>query len=219
MSSDDSDMPPGVKWLERIDNKLNSSNLFLVICSKSSIERPWINFEAGAGWIKEVPLIPLCHTGVSKGTLPPPYNRFQALDMEIPDFPKKLMEAISTHNEHLKIPRLDYDSFSKELLSVIESSTASNEKERRPKQKIVEDEFSLDDEHSKMLEFVESLGSEATVGGAAHSIGISTTKSQYILDRLVDRDLIRSSYDLVSGASYYCTSKGTKYLIENNIVE
>ena len=219
VSSDDRDITPGAKWLEQIDKNLSSCDIFLVICSKSSIEKPWINFEAGAGWVKQVPLIPLCHTGMNKGILPPPYNRFQALDMEMPDFPQKLLKAIGRYIGELNIPRLDFASFTEELTSVLKSHIASSKQSFRPQLKKDDDGLSLDDEQSKVLEFIENFEDQATLVDLARTIGISDVKAQYYIDRLSEKKLIRSLPIFSGGTSYYCTSAGRKYLIENNIVE
>jgi len=36
------------------------------------VEKPWVNFEAGAGWVRDIPVIPLCHSGIQPSNLPMP---------------------------------------------------------------------------------------------------------------------------------------------------
>lgn len=50
----------------------------IVIASPTSVKRPWVNFEAGAGWIRDVPVIPLCHSGTTPASLPMPLSEVQA---------------------------------------------------------------------------------------------------------------------------------------------
>ncbi|PYV95030.1 MAG: toll/interleukin-1 receptor domain-containing protein, partial [Acidobacteria bacterium] len=59
VSSDGESISAGDDWLKSIDNALQQSALMLILCSPSSIRRPWINFEAGAAWMRRIPLIPL----------------------------------------------------------------------------------------------------------------------------------------------------------------
>ena len=40
--------------------------------------RPWVNIELGAAWIKRVPIIPLCHSGLTPSDLPWPFADFHA---------------------------------------------------------------------------------------------------------------------------------------------
>ena len=52
VSSDINCVTPGQQWLNTIEEALNQCKVILLICSPSSLTRPWINFEAGCGWIK-----------------------------------------------------------------------------------------------------------------------------------------------------------------------
>jgi len=78
VSSDHSSVPLGQKWLEDITIALKNCVVEIVICSPQSVTRPWINFEAGAGWVRDIPVIPLCHSGMEPPNLPLPLNLLQA---------------------------------------------------------------------------------------------------------------------------------------------
>ena len=53
----------------------------IVLCSPSSVARPWINFEAGAAWMRGIPLIPICHGGLAPRNLPVPLSLRQGLSL------------------------------------------------------------------------------------------------------------------------------------------
>ncbi len=78
VSSSDDCIKLGDNWMNTIKKSLENSNLIIVLCSPLSIVRPWINFEAGAGWLKNIPVIPLCHSGLIPSKLPSPMDSFQA---------------------------------------------------------------------------------------------------------------------------------------------
>lgn len=78
ISSDEESIPVGRRWLDSITQALNECVVEVVICSPNSVGRPWINFEAGAGWIRDVPVVPLCHSGMRRDELPVPLNMLQA---------------------------------------------------------------------------------------------------------------------------------------------
>jgi len=82
ISSMNDSLPSGSRWIDSITSALNSSVIQLVFCSSYSIYRPWINFESGAAWIRKIPVIPICHSGLSKDNLPIPLRLFQACDIE-----------------------------------------------------------------------------------------------------------------------------------------
>ncbi len=80
VSSDSTSITVGNKWLNDIDTALKTAQVELILCSEESVKRPWINFEAGAGWVKGIPVVPVCHTGMRPVDLPIPLNMLQAIE-------------------------------------------------------------------------------------------------------------------------------------------
>ncbi len=79
VSSDSTSITLGNIWMIDIDNALKTAQIEIILCSKESVKRPWINFEAGAGWIKGIPIVPICHSGLQLADLPIPLNMLQAI--------------------------------------------------------------------------------------------------------------------------------------------
>jgi len=77
VSSHQESLQLGDNWMETIKQSVENCQLMIIICSPISITRPWINFEAGAGWVRKIPVIPLCHSGMTPSKLPVPINSFQ----------------------------------------------------------------------------------------------------------------------------------------------
>ena len=72
VSSDPDSIAMGGRWLEEITRGLKNCVVEVVLASPQSIKRPWINFEAGAGWVRDIAVIPVCHSGMTPdGALPP----------------------------------------------------------------------------------------------------------------------------------------------------
>jgi hypothetical protein len=78
-SSDTESIAAGDNWLKSIEQALDRASLLLVLCSPASVRRPWINFEAGAAWMKRSPIIPVCHSGLQPRDLPMPLAILQAV--------------------------------------------------------------------------------------------------------------------------------------------
>jgi hypothetical protein len=78
-SSDQGSILAGSKWLDEVTSALNRANLHVVLASPDSIERKWINFEAGAAHVRGVPIIPLCHSGLAPAQLPVPLSESEGL--------------------------------------------------------------------------------------------------------------------------------------------
>ncbi|WP_321478106.1 toll/interleukin-1 receptor domain-containing protein [uncultured Paludibaculum sp.] len=126
VSSDVHDLTPGDKWLRKIEAALKQSNLVLVICSPSSLTRPWINFEAGCAWAQGLDIIPICHSGQKKDQLPHPFSELQALQLEDETFGRSL---ISVFCQHLKVlnrgPDVDLGKVHRKLEKATRATGAS----------------------------------------------------------------------------------------------
>ena len=115
VSSSDKNIPLGSKWLEQIDKAIEESSVFIVLCSEKSVLRPWINFESGCAWMKKVSLIPICHTGISKSSLPSPLSFFQGIDITQNNFSESLFTFLAKQLNVAKLPRIDYAEMKSEL--------------------------------------------------------------------------------------------------------
>lgn len=72
LSSDRWAIYAGEQWLDRIISELRQAKVVVSLLSPAlspaSVARPWVNFEAGAAWIREgTALIPVCFGGMIKG--------------------------------------------------------------------------------------------------------------------------------------------------------
>jgi hypothetical protein len=124
-SSDTDDLPAGHKWIDEIDQALDSAVAFLALCSPASLKKPWIHLETGWGWIKGLPIIPICHSGQKKSDLPSPISTFQALETDSGSFVFDLFTALAKHLGFAKFPRIDQDTMLRELTAAIVSISES----------------------------------------------------------------------------------------------
>lgn len=110
VSSDEASISAGSKWLNDITVSLKNCSSEIILCSPESVKRPWINFEAGAGWIRDIPVIPLCHSGMEPSLLPIPLNMLQAARIsEISSL--KLIFPVLAESIGSKTPNIDLTNF------------------------------------------------------------------------------------------------------------
>lgn len=110
VSSDEDSIRMGQKWLDEISNALKMCAIEIILCSPKSIHRPWINFEAGAGWVRDISVIPLCHSGIEPSKLPMPLNLLQAAKAnEISSL--KLIFPVLAQAIGAKTPNADFSEF------------------------------------------------------------------------------------------------------------
>lgn len=110
VSSDDTSISAGTRWLDNISNSLGNCSIELILCSPKSVKRPWINFEAGAGWVRNIPVVPLCHSGMEPTNLPIPLNLLQAVKLSEVSGLKLLLPLLSS-SIGSKEPKVDFNDF------------------------------------------------------------------------------------------------------------
>ena len=149
VSSEDDSIPPGQEWFREIGDSLSSTKVLLAICSNDSVDKRWINFEAGAGWIRGIPVIPICHSGMTVGGLPQPLSNLQALDVEKDGFARRLMAAVAKELGLADIsPLPDHQEMEAEVQAALSQIAEKPEEagDTRPNLKLV---FGLDEYWSK----------------------------------------------------------------------
>ena len=110
VSSDESSISAGSKWLENITGALKECSVAIILCSKKSVLRPWINFEAGAAWIRDIPVIPLCHSGMDPSQLPIPLSLLQAAKISESQSLRHIIPVLADAI-NAKTPVIDFSEF------------------------------------------------------------------------------------------------------------
>ncbi len=111
VSSDSGSLAMGDKWLETIVVNLKACSVEVVLCSPKSVQRPWINFEAGAGWIRDIPVIPICHAGIKPSDLPIPLKLLHAASAtDVKDL-NAILPVLATAIGAARTPSVDFAEF------------------------------------------------------------------------------------------------------------
>jgi hypothetical protein len=71
----------GEIWLDRIRAELTAAKVVLCLFSPRSMGRPWLHFEAGAAWLTNRILIPVCIGGLGREDLQIPYAGIQSVTL------------------------------------------------------------------------------------------------------------------------------------------
>jgi hypothetical protein len=114
VSSDGKSIKAGSKWLEKLGQALEETQIEIILCSKESVGRPWVNFEAGAGWIRGIQVIPVCHSELKPDELPVPLNMLQAVKANQPNSLQVLYEAIA-ETYGMNVPETDFEAIAREI--------------------------------------------------------------------------------------------------------
>ena len=95
VSSDQTTIRTGSKWLAAVEDGLKGADVMIVLASPESVGRPWVNFEAGAVWLRGIPVIPVCHSGMTPDKLPVPLSELQAVAVDDADGLRRVYDTIA----------------------------------------------------------------------------------------------------------------------------
>lgn len=103
----------GEVWQDEIMREIRTSDLLLVLCSPSSVTRPWVNFECGmaAASRKNRARVPVCYLGQRFEDLPPYLKSKKKVYLDV---------------HHLK--------FGKNLIDILENNLSINRESMNLKQ-------------------------------------------------------------------------------------
>ena len=109
VSSDRSTIAAGRRWLDEVHKALKSADLQIILCSQASVGRPWVNFEAGAVWLRDIPVIPVCHSGLKPEALPVPLSMLEGISLSDGDGLAKLYDSVAAAMG-LRTPAVNFDA-------------------------------------------------------------------------------------------------------------
>jgi hypothetical protein len=103
-SSDIGSIVAGDDWLAAVQQAMDQAAAVIVLCSHHSVHRPWVQFELGAAWSKQLSIIPVCHSGMGAEELPMPLSRREAVELFDPQGIARLYQAVATLIKLERVP-------------------------------------------------------------------------------------------------------------------
>ncbi|EGR3304376.1 toll/interleukin-1 receptor domain-containing protein [Vibrio parahaemolyticus] len=213
VSSDADSIPAGTKWLEEITRAITSSKIILLLCSQNSIHRPWINFEAGCGWAKSIPVIPICYGELTREKLPPPISALQALNLD-EKMPELLFSAMNKHLGIAKLPRISFSDMYAELASKTEKLAKNDVLQSNGKTEHAEKTLNLHDEQIQILKFLAKSSDRVTLPIISKGTGINEQRAEYFLEKLEESQHIYVSYSVMNPVTYSLAHLGRELLFD-----
>lgn len=120
VSSNLDSISAGQQWFDTIGSNLADSTILVGLLSPVAMQRPWVYFEFGAAWIRQIPAIPMCLGGISPSNLVPPLSMFQGLQLSDPIHLKHLYEKIA-ESIPCKTPNADFAELSSKYFEITET--------------------------------------------------------------------------------------------------
>jgi hypothetical protein len=216
LASDTTSIPAGTHWLAEIVGGLRTSQLHIVICSKYSVYRPWINYEAGAAGVRGIPIIPLCHSGLVPAQLAVPLSESEGGIITHADALQKLYARVAGLIGS-SVPLADFESYAAEfqniekqseaLLSAENSSFDGSSDINRLQHELIKDPnvLCVTSEQFRELGYENQLEIvlEAFPKNLRHQVVISSTELQRIL--------LEERVEIIHIAAFVCPRGGDLY--------
>jgi hypothetical protein len=210
-SSDQGSVLAGSKWLDEVTSALKEEDLHVVLASPDSVERKWINFEAGAAHVRGVPIIPLCHSGLTPAQLPVPMSESEGLILSGESGFRRLYAAIA-HALSSDVPDVDFAKYAAEVTSFEVShknrnKVANSVRTLGTSTEVVQDPRALCISSQQFLK--SGLENQLALVLAAFP---SDLRHDRVFDSMSARGaLSQERFDIVHIAAYVCPRTGTLY--------
>lgn len=178
--------PAGSAWYDKMLANLREAVALIIVCSERSIDRPWINFETGAGIARNVPVIPLMHSGLDASSVRIPFSLLQAKQASDK---QHLIDLITALADVLgvRVPA-SIDALSEDAISRIESF----ERDYYQTPEVIQTYESSRDAQMEIGSRLKLCQERVVLCGAHFAVSLSDWRGDYIaaIERGVDIDII-----------------------------
>lgn len=212
VSSDIQNISAGDVWLENLEKALSGAKILIVLCSPFSVTRPWVNFEIGSAWIKHIPIIPICHSGLELEKLPVPLSSFHGLDINSKKFLRTLIDSLAKKaniKQKLRIYPGQTKKKIEDTLRKIKVNVLSNTRTA---------EASHDDVGVILKKIAVSDEDDCTCKKLAQSLRLGENDLDVYLRHLMDRRFIKKKLRWKSDCQYGTTRRGREYLVQRGLL-
>ncbi len=88
------DIRADADWLPEVQKALKEAGAFLVLLTRNSVSRPWVNFELGAAWFSKKPCLLVRAGGLKEAEVPLPLSSKQLYSLDEPAGARAVFEAL-----------------------------------------------------------------------------------------------------------------------------
>lgn len=215
VSSDKRSVALGDNWFLRITASLESNSVLIVLCSPASLKSLWLGYEAGYAAAKGVPIIPICHSGLTFDKLPDFIKKHTGSNIDDEELEIHVFDALHGAAPLLKKPAV----LKGEIRSNINEALAQLSSNAKPSS--VEDNTDIEYEECaailKMLANTEK--GHSTRHTLSQAMNIKQATVQHYAEILENRGLLSISSNSQGGNGYDLTHKGYSLVLKNGWVD
>jgi TIR domain len=211
VSTDATSIPVGSQWFGNIIAALNRADLLLVICSRESVRRQWIQYEAGGAGVRGIDVIPLCHSGIAVEQLPVPLSMSEGALLTSAKGLEKLYAKISAMLGSA-VPSADFEALARAFKALEEEySVQRNQDDVASRER--SDEIIVKNPHVLCVSSQQylKLGFDNQLQRVLDAFPPDLRHERVITSTDVQRVLRAGRVDIVHIAAYVCPRTGVLY--------
>ena len=201
------DLPASDPWLDSLRKALCDAEALIVLCSPYSVTRSWVLLESGGAWVRNIPILSICHSRQKKDHLPPPLSFFQALDLSAPGFFHDLVQSLAIKLRLKEPPPLDENPIVEEIRTARKKirkpvTHVPAKTPRKPRKKLV-----FTEEHARILtKIAKSNNEDCSCGKLAGALRMDPDELDIELRYLTNHKLLTRK-DVAEGEPQYLTTE------------
>ena len=218
------DIRKGSRWSLHLATELEATQFGLLVVVPENQDSPWLNFEAGAisKWVEHARVAPLLF-GMSPSELRGPLAQFQATEFTKNDVIRLLrsMAAATSGTARAVENALDFSwsVLQGRVQTVLNINSPGPSGAPTGISSQEHADIIVTDEHAAVLEKIgNSEGNFMTDSNVAEALGVKRAKAQMLLEELVNAGYVSAEHVPMLGECYSLTIKGTKYLIDRELI-
>ena len=199
----------GNAWLKQVESLYAMNTLLIVLCGAESVKHKWVDFKPGKLDCNRVPLMLICHSGLSQDRLPPQLSECDALDTAEDGFEGKFIAMVADKSRLDDVPTIDEMAFMDEIarsLRKIEVRNLASAQQALPKNLLSEALLKV------LTKLAQSAGGTLTAGQLAERTNMPEAQINEALDGLVQRKLIIRAASRQGADSYTISNQAREFI-------
>lgn len=207
-------LPGGANTDQQIKQEVHAADTFIGVISLHSIKSLYVVFELGARWGAGRSLIPLIAPGTDSNILSGPLSGINALNA---GNRSQILQLISDISTELDVSAESPATYERNIELILKIKTESPENNSSMQE--VTDIDQLSEKEIQILKLVSERGDYMLqLNHIANGISEKPTKTEYYIDRLLERELLHDALSMTEPTTYKLTTKGRAFLVENGFI-
>jgi len=210
VSSDPRSNAAGEKWFSLVNESLENNRILIALCSPAALKSLWIGYEIGYSAAKNVPIIPICHSGLGFSQLPPFVGNNTGLDLNDQKLENNLFDALHKAAPLLQKPQV-HEGEIRDKINIAMSQISPTVSET-PNQLSNSEGTDLDEECANLLKMLANTEKgHSTRYVLSQHMNTSSMIVQHHAKTLEGKGLLSISSNLQGGNGYDLTYEGVGY--------